>query len=120
MKPNSLKGQQGRSRNLKAHIVNRNLIVVSSTTTPTANHVVTVEYDKQGVIHTRCTCIWAMNGNIGCTHTVAALEALAAKRGRALSFWETKDQARRQKHRTFYLAGKRADEGLWITSRRGL
>lgn len=120
MKLTNLKGQQGRARSLKVHIVNRNLIVVGSTTTPTANHVVTVEYDSEGIIHTRCTCPWAMNGNVGCAHSVAALEALAAKRGRALSFWETKADARRQKHRTFYLAGKRADEGLWITSRRGL
>lgn len=120
MKPKNIKNLQGRARNLKAHILNRNVIVVESTTTPTANHVVTVEYDSEGTIHTRCTCPWAMNGGMGCAHTLAALEALAARRGRALSFWESHDEARRQKHRTFFLAGRRKDEGLWITSRRGL
>ena len=120
MKPKNIKDLQGRARHLKAHILNRNMIIVESTTTPTANHVVTVEYDSEGTIHTRCTCPWAMNGGIACAHTLAALEALAARRGRALSFWESHDQARRQKHRTFYLAGRKQDEGLWITSRNGL
>lgn len=119
MKPTNLKGLHGRARNLKAHIINRNLVVVASTTMPTANHIVTVEYDSDGIIHARCTCPWAMHGGIACAHTLAALDALAAKRGRALSFWETRDAARRQKHRTFYLAGRKPEEGLWITSRRG-
>ncbi len=120
MKPKNLKDLQGRARHLKAHIINRHVVVVESTTMPTANHVVTIEYDSEGTIHSRCTCPWAMNGGIACAHTLAALEALAARRGRALSFWGSRDEARRQKHRTFYLAGRRQDEGLWITSRRGL
>ncbi len=120
MKPTNIKGIQGRARHLKARIVNRNLVIVESTTAPTANHVVTVEYDSEGTIHTRCTCPWAVNGGYACAHTLAALEALAARRGRALSFWGSQDDARRQKHRTFYLAGRRENDGLWITSRRGL
>jgi hypothetical protein len=53
---------------------------------------------------------------VGCTHVLAALEALAARRGRVLSFWENREAARRQKRRTFYLPG-RDDDGIWITSR---
>lgn len=119
MKPKNIKDLQGRARHLKVHALNRSTFIVESTTTPTANHVVTVEYDSEGTIHTRCTCPWAINGGIACAHTLAVLETLAARRGRALSYWESRDQARRQKHRTFYLAGRKKDEGLWITSRNG-
>jgi hypothetical protein len=58
---------------------------------------------------------------VACSHVIAALEALAAKRGRTLSFWNDYDQARRQKHRTFYLSArrnKRDTDGIWITSRQ--
>lgn len=51
---------------------------------------------------------------------MAALETLAASKGRTLSYWLTEDQARRQRHRRFFLtrAGERQQvEGVWITSR---
>jgi uncharacterized Zn finger protein len=119
MKPKNIKHLQVRARQLQAHIIDRRTIVVESTTTPTANHVVTLDYDSEGTIRARCTCPWALNGGLACTHVLAALDALAARRGRALSFWSDYAEARRQKHRTFRLAGKRNqdDDGLWITSR---
>jgi uncharacterized Zn finger protein len=120
MKPKHIKQLQERARDLRAHIVNANTIVVESTTSSTANHVVTIEYDSEGIIHARCTCPWAINGGVACSHVIAALETLAARRGRALSFWNDYDQARRQKHRTFYLSARRNrrdQDGVWITSR---
>jgi uncharacterized Zn finger protein len=120
MRPKHIKQLQERARDLRAHIVNASTIVVESTTNSTANHVVTVEIDSDGIIHARCTCPWAINGGVACSHVIAALEALAARRGRALSFWDDYDKARRQKHRTFYLSARRArrdSDGVWITSR---
>jgi hypothetical protein len=121
MKPKNIKNLQGRARKLRTSIIDSHTVVVESTTTSTASHVVTIHYDSEGTIHTRCTCPWAMNGGIACSHVIAALEALAGKRGRALSFWTDPEEARRQKRRLFYLSGsRRADRensGIWITSR---
>ncbi len=122
MKPKNIKRLQVRARQLETHIIDSHTVVVESTTTSTASHVVTLSYDSDGTIHTRCTCPWAMNGGIACSHVIAALDALAARRGRALSFWTNRDEARRQKRRVFYLAGSRRNDnnnnsGVWITSR---
>lgn len=118
MKPRNIKHLQVRARDLNATIVNRNTVIVESTTTPTASHVVTVEHDDEGTIHARCTCPWAINGGIACSHVLAALDALASRKGRALSFWTDKQSARRQKHRILFLSGgRRQSDGVWITSR---
>ena len=119
MKPRNIKHLHVRARHLQAHIIDRRTIAVSSTTTPTANHIVTLDYNSEGTIRAHCTCPWALNGGIACSHVLAALDALAARRGRALSFWNSRAEARRQKHRTFHLVGSREedDNGLWITSR---
>jgi hypothetical protein len=52
---------------------------------------------------------------------MAALEFLASSKGRKLSFWSTLEEAKRQKHRVFFLtaSGKRGEDGVWITSRAG-
>ena len=120
MKPKHIKQLQERARDLRANVINPHTIVVESTTQSTANHVVTIEYDSEGIIHARCTCPWAINGGVACAHVIAALETLAARRGRALSFWTEYDEARRQKHRTFFLSARRNQRdqnGVWITSR---
>lgn len=119
MKPTNIKHLQVRARQLQAHIIDRRTIAVASTTTPSANHIVTLDYDSEGTIRAHCTCPWALNGGIACSHVLAALDALAARRGRALSFWNSRAEARRQKHRTFRLAGNTStdEDGLWITSR---
>jgi hypothetical protein len=57
-----------------------------------------------------CTCRWAQNGGINCKHVMAALRASYEPRG-ALSFWPTRDDARRQHRRV--LAGER----LYVTLR---
>lgn len=119
MRPKKIKTLQGRARNLQTQFINSHTIVVESITNSLANHVVTVSYKPDGTIHARCTCPWAINGGVGCSHVLAALEAVAGKRGRALSFWDNYDAAKKQKRRIFYLAGERAnrESGLWITSR---
>lgn len=118
MKPKNLKQLRSRGRGLRAQVLNKNLVVVSSRTNPQANHVVTVEYDSDGRIYARCTCPWAINGGIACSHVLAALDALAARRGRKLSFWNSLQDARRQKHRLFLLTDGMIEDGVWITSRK--
>jgi hypothetical protein len=94
-------------------------MAVESVSNPFANHIVTVRFNPDGTIQARCTCPWALNRGVACSHIMAALEYLAGQKGRTLSFWATHEQALRQKHRVFYLTGpaERA-EGVWITSRR--
>jgi hypothetical protein len=119
MKPKHIKELQEKAKDLRAMRVNKNTIVVESTSNTAANHIVTVEYDSEGTIHARCTCPWAINGGVACTHVIAALETLAAVRGRRLSFWADESEAHRQKRKTFYLRGAKAreEDGVWITSR---
>ena len=45
-----------------------------------------------------CTCMWAQYGGINCKHVLAALRAEYAPWG-MLSFWPTRDDARRQHRR---------------------
>jgi hypothetical protein len=47
-----------------------------------------------------CTCTWAQYGGINCKHVLAALRAEYAPLG-ALSFWPTRDEARRQHRRVW-------------------
>ncbi len=119
MKPKHIKELQEKAKDLRATRINKTTIVVESTSNTMANHIVTVEYDSDGTIHARCTCPWAINGGVACTHVIAALETIAAGRGRRLSFWADESEAQRQKKRTFYLRGTRtrAEDGVWITSR---
>ncbi len=120
MKPRNIKILQRRGKDLQANILNAHTIIVASTTGSSANHVVTVEYEPDGVIRARCTCAWAINGGIACSHVIAALEKLAETKGRTLSFWDERSDAERQKHRIFYLTGGRRqiEPGVWITSRQ--
>jgi hypothetical protein len=45
-----------------------------------------------------CTCAWAQHGGINCKHVLAALSACYEGSG-SLSFWPTRDDARRQHRR---------------------
>lgn len=116
MKPRNIKELQNRSKALHVNRLNRNTLVVSSNSNPAANQIVTVYFGEDGEVHARCTCTWAVNGGIACTHVMAALEHLAELRQRKLSFWENREEARRQKQRLFHLRGS-SDGGVWITSR---
>ena len=108
---------------MNARRVDRHTLVVQSTSNPAGNHIVTVEFGDEGMIQARCTCQWAVNRGIACSHVMAALEYLASMKKRTLSFWPTKEEAERQKHRVFYLAGAErnhdSEDGVWITSRTG-
>jgi hypothetical protein len=100
--------------------VDKNTYVVESRTNPNAHHIVVIRYDKaEGAIYARCSCAWAIFNGIACSHVLAALEYVAAKKQRTLSFWNDEQAARRQKHRIFQLVGKQEKKnGIWITSRR--
>ena len=124
MKPKHIKQLQAQSRHMEARRVDKHTLVVQSRANPQANHVVTVEFGPGEQVRARCTCEWALNRGIGCTHVMAALEYLASKKDRTLSFWSSEAEARRQKQRVFYLSGSEnerddEDQGVWITSRAG-
>jgi uncharacterized Zn finger protein len=53
---------------------------------------------QQDALMGHCTCPWAQYGGINCKHVLAALQAHYAPWG-ALSFWSTRDAARRQHRR---------------------
>jgi hypothetical protein len=118
--PKNIKKLQEASRELLARQVDKNTYVVESRTNPNAHHIVTIQFDKEhSSIHARCSCAWAIFNGIACSHVLAALEYVAAKKQRTLSFWNDEQAARRQKHRIFQLVGKQEKKnGIWITSRR--
>lgn len=116
--PTHLKQLQQKSRDLRARRVDRNTYVVESISNPNTSHVVTVTFSDDGrKVRARCTCPWAMHRGIACSHVLAALEYMASQKARTLSFWQSEEEARRQKHRLFYLLGQSPEHGIWITSR---
>lgn len=117
MKPREIKKLQARSRNLRARVVAPNTLIVTSRSNPYAHHIVTLETEPDGIIHARCTCPWAINGGYGCSHVMAALNHVAAKQKRAVSYWLDLDAAKRQRHRILRLAGARQEGDIYITSR---
>ena len=96
-----------------------NTLVVTSQSNPYAHHIVTIETENNGTIRARCTCPWAQNGGYGCSHVMAALNYLATKQRRAISFWADLQEAKRQRHRILRLAGSGPDGDIYITSRPG-
>jgi len=121
MKPIHIKRLQSQSRKLRVRRVDHNTLAVDSTSNPLASHIVTVQFMANDVVHARCTCPWALNHGVGCSHVMAALDYLAARKGRTLSFWGSPEEARRQKQRVFFLQGDSrmtdSPDGVWITSR---
>jgi hypothetical protein len=121
MKPTNIKELQARSRRLSVHGIDGRTFIVDSGSNAVSSHVVTVHFDADGMnIHARCTCNWAVHKGVACTHVMAVLESLAALKGRTLSFWLTREDAVRQKHRTFFLTGANPNDGVWITSRNSI
>lgn len=119
MIPKNIKQLQNRSRKLQVFPIHKHALAVGSASNLAANHIVTVTFGPDGkAVHARCTCPWALNHGIGCSHVMAALEYLANTKDRTLSFWGSREDAIRQKQRTFYLTTDGKD-GVWITSRAG-
>lgn len=116
MKPKDIKTLQAQSRTLRADIVGRNSLVVTSRTNPNLNHVVTIDVRRSGELHARCTCTWAQHGGYGCSHVMAALAHLASNKNRKISFWLNQDDAKRQRNHMLRLAGGGGDN-IWITTR---
>lgn len=118
MKPKEIKKIQGRSRDLQVMPINLRTFVVESRTDDLNNHIVRVEFLPNGGVRTDCTCTWAKYNGLACAHVIAALEHLAERKGRKLSFWLTEDDALRQKRRVFHMTHPdNATDGVWITSR---
>jgi hypothetical protein len=116
MMPKNLQQLRERSKHLNATVLNAGTVIVSSESNPTANHIITVHYGSDGFIHARCTCPWAQNGGVACSHVMAALEKLAEFKGRKLSFWHSRAEAERQKKRIFHI-GDGGSDSVWVTSR---
>lgn len=118
MKPREIKKLQARSKGLRARLIAPNTVVVSSRSNPYAQHIVTLESRPGGAIKARCTCPWSQHGGHGCSHVMAALNYLAARRRRAISYWPTLSEAKRQKHRILRLEGiSGSGDDIFITSR---
>ena len=123
MRPSQLKALQARSKRLRAQMIMPHhdgesfVVIVESRTNAALNRVVTVRFMPDGTIHARCTCQWAEHGGIACSHVIAALNKLAERKQRRLSYWLTREEAHRQKKALFQLAGERSAEFVWITSR---
>lgn len=118
MMPKHIKQLQQRSRTLHARQVGRQTIMVDSTTDVPGRHAVTIRYDaKTDHITAYCTCNWSNHNGVACSHVMAALAMMASRKGRALSYWLSEDDARKQRHKRFFLTRGGEDEGVWVTSR---
>ncbi|HYO88158.1 MAG TPA: SWIM zinc finger family protein [Candidatus Limnocylindrales bacterium] len=117
MNPKQIKKLQARSRVLRAQLVSENVVAVTSRSQPPIQHFVTVEWSPEGAIVARCTCPWGMNGGACCSHVMAALNMLASRQERAISFWRDKDEAVRQKHRVLRVVGSTSDSAVFVTTR---
>jgi uncharacterized Zn finger protein len=117
MNPREIKKLQARSRVLRAKVVSPNVVAVTSRSQPPIQHFVSVEWMGDGAIRARCTCPWGMNGGECCSHVMAALNELASRKDRVISFWPDKDEAERQKHRLLRLVGHSAGDELYLTTR---
>jgi len=120
MNPVNVKQLQRESRRLRVQPLGKGRMAVSSATNPNKAYVVTYAFGKDGkTVYANCTCEWGKHHGIGCSHIMAALEYLAHRKGRTLSFWPDEQAALRQNHRRFYLTSRaRRNNGLWITSRK--
>ena len=123
MRPRQLKVLQAKSKALQAQVIKPAnayeafVIVVGSGSSGALNRVVTVRFLADGTIKARCTCQWAEHGGIACCHVIAALNTLAARKQRRLSYWLTPEEAHRQKKAVFQLADEQSSDSIWITSR---
>jgi uncharacterized Zn finger protein len=123
MRPKKIKDLQARSKKLMVRIMDPiepgdpYVMIVNSGTNPYLSRVVTIKFGRDGTISARCTCQWAQHGGMGCTHVIAALSKLAARKKRALSFWLTPEEAHRQKQHLLRLSDGRTED-IWITSRQ--
>lgn len=81
---------------------------VSSGSTPGRYYEVTID---PATLEGRCSCAWGEHGGVNCKHVLAVLRARYAAEG-SLSFWQRRQDARRQ-HRTVI-----EGEGLFATVRR--
>lgn len=117
MNPKEIKKLQTRSRALRARVVSTNVVSVTSRTTPPVQHFVTVAWMGDGAIRARCTCPWGMNGGACCSHVMAALNVLAERKQRVISFWNDRNEAERQKHRLLRLVGRTDEDDLYLTTR---
>jgi len=102
---------QKKSRHLTVRQVHPNWFKVSSDED-------NVEYDVNlGVNGGTCNCMWGRcrpshDHRSGCSHVIAAMNYRAMKRGKRVSIWTNKADARRQHRPTLQIG-----DGLFLTTR---
>lgn len=121
MQPKNIKALQQESKQLRVLRLKKNVYAVASASDQERGYMVRVAFDRDGRIYAQCDCPWSQHHGVACSHVLAVLSHLAAKKRRRLSFWLTAEDAERQKQRRFYLTQtpKSAAKGVWITSRQG-
>jgi len=89
-----LKALQRASRRLEVVRVSERSerYIVSSASQPGRYYHVQIDPET---LTGQCTCPWAQHGGVNCKHVLAVLRARFAARG-ALSFWQSREAARRQ------------------------
>jgi hypothetical protein len=119
MKPKHIKKLQAQSKKLTATRISRNIFRVESASHPDEVQTVSLRVARAGRIVGECSCEWSQHQGVACSHVLAALEHLAERKGRTLSFWLNPEDAERQNRRTLFLAADRhsPEDGVWITSR---
>jgi hypothetical protein len=121
-RPVNIKDLQARSKGLPVRVFDPAwpgdpyTAIVESNSNPALNQIVTIRFGHDGHIQARCTCTWAQYGGVACAHVLAALNRLAGRKRRALSFWLTPEEAQRQKQKVLRLSSAEGD--IYITSRR--
>ncbi len=119
MQPVNVKLLQRESRHLTVQPAGKGRIIVSSATNSTKAHTVTYGFGADGkTVYASCSCPWGQHHGVGCSHIMAAMQVLAHRKGRRLSFWKSLDDAERQNQRIFFLTSRQSpSKGLWLTSR---
>ena len=96
MRPTRIKQLQRRSCKLRVRRIDKFTVTVESANNPQSKYIVSVKFERHNTVHTRCTCPWAQHEGVACAHVMAALDFLAATKGRKLSFWLSEEAAKRQ------------------------
>jgi uncharacterized Zn finger protein len=106
-----IKALQRKSRRLEVTPLDpqQGRYLVESASQPRRRYHVQIDPDR---LSGHCTCLWAQHGGINCKHVLAVLREHYAAQGQQLSFWASRDAARRQHRRI--LVG----EQLFATRRR--
>lgn len=90
----------------------KNYYIVSSMTDHHRYYPVRIKHVADG-LRVLCSCEHARHNGEGCVHAIAVLNSLAKVHNKRLSFWNSEEDAKSQKHRI-----TRVGENIWATSQK--